>query len=247
MKLALDDQIWERLYGPYGNRSVNTLLAQLSERWHTAIAEKLFWEELHHQDDIYPVTFAALPWLTDISPLDGEGFEETQLFLSHVIYCANLVYGTGSDGTGPRGKYRGLSTGISDHQHSWIPEGEWLREEDQPVLLGLESWFSMNCVLLAEKCLALVGSDLTVAAYALEGFATLKGSVRVSSSVQMLAQGEDMQFIYQELGHYDINDSQVVGLLYPRIQQRSPLIASFVLDYPGCTFVPEHPAQKRLL
>ena len=41
MKLALEDQIWKRLYGPYGNKSVNTLLAQLSDQWDTAVAEKL--------------------------------------------------------------------------------------------------------------------------------------------------------------------------------------------------------------
>ena len=80
MKLALEDQIWKRLYGPYGNTSVNTLLAQLSDQWDTAIAEKLFGEGLHQQNDIYPATFAALPWLSHISPPEGEGFEGTQLF-----------------------------------------------------------------------------------------------------------------------------------------------------------------------
>lgn len=246
MKLALDDQLWTRLYGPYGNRTANTLLAQLAERWDTEIANELFWGELHHQDDIYPVTFAALPWLADISPPDGEGFEETQLFLSHVIHCASLAYGTGCDGTGPRGRYRGLSTCISDHHHSWIPEDEWLRDEDQPVLLGLERWFSESCALLAEKCLVLAGTDLTVAAHAIEGFATLKGSERVAFSIQMLAAGEDIGFIHKELGDYDTNDSQVVGLLHPHLQQQSPLIMSFVLDYPGCTYAPEHTGQKKL-
>lgn len=176
-----------------------------------------------------------------------EGFEETQLFLSHVIHCANLGYGTGCDGTGPRGKYRGLSTRISDHHYSWIPKDEWLRDEDRFVVLGLKGWFSENCASLAENCLALVGPDPTVSAYAIEGFATLKGSERVSSSVQMLADGESIGFIQQELGDYDTRDSHVVGLLYPTIQQRSPSIAAFVLDYPGCTYVPEHSGQKGLV
>jgi hypothetical protein len=48
MKLALDDDIWARLYGPYGNRAVNTLLAQLAERWDPEVAKHLFWDELHH-------------------------------------------------------------------------------------------------------------------------------------------------------------------------------------------------------
>ena len=60
MKLALEDQIWKRIYGPYGNKSVNTLRAQLSDQWDTAIAEKLFGEELHHQNDIYPARLLQL-------------------------------------------------------------------------------------------------------------------------------------------------------------------------------------------
>ena len=122
-----------------------------------------------------------------------------------------------------------------------------MRDEDRSVVRELEGWFSENCASLAENCLALVGPDPTVAAYAIEGFATLKGSERVLSSVQMLAAGEDIGFIQQELGDYDTRDSHVVELLYPTIQQRSSLAAAFLLDYPGCTYLPEHSGQKGLV
>jgi hypothetical protein len=71
IKIAFADNIWSRLYGPYGNRSVELQLRMLSEKWDNAVAKELFWEELHHQDDIYPATFAALPWLVALSPSKG--------------------------------------------------------------------------------------------------------------------------------------------------------------------------------
>lgn len=239
MMIAFSDEIWGRLYGPYGNRSVNRQLASLTKQWDNAVAKELFWEELHHQDDIYPATFAALPWLVKLSPMSDEGFEEAQLFLSHIVHCACTLGGTGCDGTGPRGKYRGLSMEISDHQHSWIPENEWLTLNDLPILISLEQWFADNCAIIAEDCLRILGSDQVVSSYALEGFATMHGSSRVAFSTQMFASGEDVDVIRQELGDYDERDTIAVKKLYPHIHERNTELTSFMLDYPGCAFVPD--------
>jgi hypothetical protein len=247
MKIAFEDGIWNRLYGPYGNRSVNTQLRTLSEKWDNVIAKELFWEELHHQDDIYPATFASLPWLVELSPSKDEAFEATHLFLSHVIHCACTEGGTGCDGIGPRGKYRGLSTKIEDHHHSWIPQSEWLTVKDQPILIGLEQWFSENWPMIANRCLNLVGSDLVVSAYAVEGFASANGSSRVAWSIQMFADGEDVELISRELGAYDDRDAIVVAKLFPHLHERNPDLASFLLDYPGCNFVPDDPRQRNLV
>jgi hypothetical protein len=247
MKIAFADSIWSRLYGPYGNRSVDMQLRLLSEKWDSAVAKELFWEELHHQDDIYPVTFAALPWLVELSPSEGEAFQETYLFLSHVIHCACTQGGTGCDGTGPRGRYRGLSTEIEDHQHSWIPHSERLTIEDQPVLVGIEQWFSKHWEAIAKRCLNLVGSDLVISAYAIEGFASAYGGSRVAWSTQMFAGGEDIEFISRELGAYDDCDTMTVAKLFPYVQERNPDLASFMLDYPGCSFVPDDPRQSKLV
>jgi len=246
MKIALEAEVWSRLYGPYGNHSVNRQLISLSKRWDIAVAKELFWEELHHQEDIYPATFAALPWLVELAPTSGEGFEETSLFLSHIIYCACTPGGTGCVGKGPRGKYRGLSTEISDHQHSWIPEHEWLIAEDLPVLVSLENWFADHCWMMAKDSLRVLGPDLSVSAYALEGFATLNGSSRVIQSALMFAGGHDISFIHEELGDYDESDTVVVERLYPYLVERNAELASFMLGYPGCTFLPNDPAQARL-
>jgi hypothetical protein len=182
------------------------------------------------------VTFAALPWLLEIAPQDGEGFTDTQLFLSHVVSCAWT-----------EGKVEGLSPRIGDHHHSWLPEGEWLRDEDQPALQQLLGWFTDNCARLAENCLNLVGPDLLVSAYALQGFAILNGGPVVAGALQMLANGEDLEFIHQELGRYGEGDNRAVARLYPLIKQRNPVIASFILEYPGCSQVPEDPRQFQLL
>lgn len=246
MKIDFADGIWSRLYGPYGNRSVNTQLRMLSEKWDNAVAKDLFWEELHHQGDIYPATFAALPWLVELSPSEAEAFEETYLFMSHVIHCAFAGGGMGRDGTGPRGKFRGLSTEIEDHQHSWIPQSERLTIEDQPALIGLEQWFSENWAMIAKRCLNLVGSDLVISAYAIEGFASGHGGSRVASSTQMFADGEGVDIISRELGAYDDCDSMIVAKLFPYVQERNPDLASFMLEYPGCKFVPEDPRQSGL-
>lgn len=247
MKIAFTDDIWNRLYGPYGNRSVNMQLMALSERWDNDVAKELFWEELHHQDDIYPTTFAALPWLLEISPSKGKAFEETYLFLSHVIHCACVEGGTGCDGAGPRGKYRGLSTDIADHQHSWLPQSEWLSIEDQPVLIRLEQWFSENWAMIAKRCLTLVSSDLVISAHAIEGFASANGGSRVAWSTQLFAEGEDVDFISRELGAYDDCDTMTVAKLFPYLHDRNPDLASFILDYPGCNYVPDDPRQSNLV
>lgn len=247
MKIALTDGIWNRLYGAYGNRSVNSQLSALAERWDDEVAKELFWEELHHQDTIYPATYASLPWLVELSHHREAAFKETYLFLSHVIHCACTGDGTGCDGTEPREKYSGLSTKIADHQHSWMPQSERLTIEDQPILINLEKWFSDNCLAIAKRCLRLVSSaDQVVSAYAIEGFSSIYGGSRVASSAQMYAYGEDLDDFSQELGAYDDRDNIVVEKLFPEMCEQNPELASFMLDYPGCTFVPVDSRQCEL-
>ncbi|MEP6017532.1 MAG: hypothetical protein ABJ251_03490 [Paracoccaceae bacterium] len=243
MKLDLADALWDRLYGPYGNRSVNEMLETLAEQWDDAVAEELYWEELHHQDDIFPATFAALPWLVELSPSSGKEAEKTALFMSHVIHCAFMEGGNGW----PRGKYKGLSTNISDHQLSWLSESEWLKADDLATLLKLEKWFTDNCQTIAERCLNFISADIVTSAYALKGFATANDSVRVAWSTHMFANGESVDLIQEDLGDYNQRDTLVVQRLYPHIHQKNPELAAFLLDYPGCTFVPDDPRQTSFL
>ena len=223
MKLPLDNDVWTRLYGPYGNRSVNDTIATLVTQWDQDIVAELLWEELHHQDDIYPSTFAALPWLLEIAPESGEDLKEVQLFLSHVVHCACAGYEVR-----PKGTYRGLSPNLVDHHHTWLPEGEWLRESDLPTLLKLEEWFSHNAAKIAVDCLNIVSDDLTKTAYALEGFAPFEGSMKVARAAQMYADGEEPNIIEQEIGFFEEIDVRVVAALHPHIQQKNDEVMSFL-------------------
>lgn len=236
MKLPLNDDLWTRLYGPYGNRSVNDLIAKLVTRWEPDVAAELLWEELHHQDDIYPATFAALPWLLEVTPKSGESFEDAHLFFSHVIYCACAKFEAS-----PRGKYRGLSTDISDHHHAWLSEDGWLREEDIPTLLKLEEWFSDNVAKMAVDCLNIVDEDLTKATYALEGFAAFEGSMNVARAAQMFADGEEKSTIEQEIGLFNDTDTRVVTALQPHIYSRNEEVMAFLNDFPRHSIAPNNP------
>ncbi|MEO9516423.1 MAG: hypothetical protein ABJH45_08940 [Paracoccaceae bacterium] len=67
VRIPLTDPIWSRLYGPYGFMDVPSILKSLEKSWDKDLAEDLFWEALHHQDDLYPATYATLPWLMKLT------------------------------------------------------------------------------------------------------------------------------------------------------------------------------------
>ena len=113
MLLALNDPIWERLYGPSGTKNVSSFIARLLEEWDEALARELYWDWLQHQDTLYPVTYAALPYLWQISARENHGEVETLQFFSQVLVCAF---------SGPAEALNGLSLNIPDHHHPWIPE-----------------------------------------------------------------------------------------------------------------------------
>lgn len=101
--------------------------------------------------------------------------------------------------------------------------------------------------MIAKRCLHLVNSaNPVVSAYAIEGFVTAFGGSRVAWSAQMYANGEDVKFICRELGAYDEGDTLAVTKLFSHIREKNPDLASFMLDYPRCTFVPDNPEQGNL-
>ncbi len=170
MLIPPDDPIWQRLYGPYGAKEVVTFLQQLDDVWDEALAHDLFWGLLHHQEDLYPVTYAALPWLWRMAERREDGRVETLQFLSWVIYCAMQP-----DGIIARGRYRGLSTDPAAHHHPWLTEAERLSPDDRPVLAALEQWFSDTAGSIAAASLAAVPKgDKFLAGYLTVGPAALR-------------------------------------------------------------------------
>lgn len=59
---------WGKLMGPYGSgENVPTLLEQLMQEYNQETADELFQEYLFHQNTIYTVTYAAVPYLAKIA------------------------------------------------------------------------------------------------------------------------------------------------------------------------------------
>jgi hypothetical protein len=147
MLVPLSLPVWARLYGPYGVQDVAGDLASLSALWDSAVADRLLWERLHHQETLYPVTYAALPWLRDIARRDTRARRDVLLFLSWIVYCA--LYPT--EGQGP---LAGLSLDLADHRRKWLPVQDWLVETDLPLLRGLSDWAEAEFPRIAEDCIA---------------------------------------------------------------------------------------------
>ncbi len=128
MLISLDDFIWPRLYGPYGHEDVAGALSQLARVWDGDVAQDLFWEKLHHQDTLYPATYAALPWLWKFDQEQHTKGAETLEFLSHVLACAVAQHG------GVSATYNGLSLDFRDHHHDWIDDDKYLTPQDMEIL-----------------------------------------------------------------------------------------------------------------
>ncbi len=60
-------------------------LARLLETWDSELARDLLYEELHHQETLYPASFAALPWLETIAEEQPAGRLEIVGFLTYLV------------------------------------------------------------------------------------------------------------------------------------------------------------------
>lgn len=231
VKIPLNDPVWTRLYGPYGVRNVPGILESLKTHWDDDLARELFWEELHHQDDIYPATYAALPWLLDIFQGRSSMPKEALIFFSVVLRCAVAPHGTGCDGKGPKGKYRGLAQHISDHAHSWLPVDQRLTEKDMASLKQLESWFEKAAPCIAEICLSAIesaddGEDVALA----EGAIALAGGENLAWATEMWADGLALPDIVAQSGA-NSGDAQIAGKLADRIEAKSSNLSGFLRQF----------------
>ena len=233
MLIPLFDPIWSRLYGPYGVEDVAGPLEELSRRWDEDLARDLFWEKLHHQEDLYPVTFAALPWIWERSPdrlSDPAG--ETFPFSSYVLACATRTDGTGCDGTGPRGRFRGLSTRVEDHQWPWISPEQRLRAGDMKVLGRLEAWFARTAPVIAEASLAAIsGQDRFLDAVFLNAVTTWRGAETFAEACSMWGGEHDMETILDEAPRPSEADRAILLDVGGLIEARAPDVALFVREW----------------
>lgn len=230
MLIALDDPIWTRLYGPYGIRddpeTVPDTLAALGRAWDEGRAADLLWEALHHQESLYPATYAALPHLWPLAA--GAGATDLLPFLAHVVFCATLP--DGAEGDAPSvGLYHGLTTDPAAHQWTWLAPEQRLRAEDRSVLEALEAWFTRTVPEIAEVCLgAIKGDDPCRDAQLLEGPAALQGGHEVAMAAVMWADGHDRPTILDERPATFERDRTVARDLAARLAPRSPDLAAFL-------------------
>lgn len=239
MLIALDDPLWTRLYGPNGVQDVTGSLDALSRRWNEAEARELFRGRLYRQDNVYPVTFAALPWIWRIAPRPFEEPAETPLFLSHVLACAISSGGGGPRGQapGPRGHrsrigYRGLITHLGVHSWEWLPAEQRMRAEDLPVVKRLETWFTQTAPEIADTCVGLVsGSDPCRDANLLRGPAALAGRYFLPDALTMWGDEHDMQAILKE-APLEVEEDRSAALgLAAQVAPRSPDLARFLQNW----------------
>ncbi|WP_010138013.1 hypothetical protein [Oceanicola sp. S124] len=223
MRLDLSDPIWNRLYGPYGVRGVPDRLRRLAARWDAEAAQHLFWEELHHQEDLYPVTYAALPWLREIAP-ETEPVAE---FLAQVLFSARRQ----GDAAAP---FFGLSLRVRDHAHPWLAPEQRLIEADMAVLSGLADWLQAEGDGLAALCLAAVpAGQPELAAHLAGGHAGWHGARDLPIAMRMWADGEDLTRIRAE-GAPRSADLAQARVLAEALQTRAPGLSDFLRTYATC-------------
>jgi hypothetical protein len=204
MLIPLSDPIWSRLYGPYGLQDVAGDLGNLSVSWDREVADHLFWERLHHQETLYPVTYAALPWLRDIARRDPRARRDVLLFLSWIVYCA-LYPGEG------RGPLAGLSIDLADHRLKRLPVQNWLTEADLPVLRGLSDWAEAEFPLIAEDCIAAMTGEEDRRRVSNLAWAPLSKwtAFTAARALEMFTEDEEIAYIRSEL---DLNDPDFTAL-----------------------------------
>ena len=66
--LSLTSTKWELLHGPYGNGGhIPSLITSLQQHYDQEQANELYYEELYHQNTIYPSTYVSVPYLVQMA------------------------------------------------------------------------------------------------------------------------------------------------------------------------------------
>ncbi|MEC8041545.1 MAG: hypothetical protein VX083_06935 [Pseudomonadota bacterium] len=228
MKLALDHPAWSLLYGPYGVQDVPGALAKLARQWDQPLADALYWEKLHHQESLYPVTYAALPWLWEIAPKDLSNLS----FLSWILYCAAYRHDPRNLAT-PRSSYPGLSSLNSDTSGVFQRQRRALVEQHSTVLSGIEQWCRIQFPIIAERCQAALPSchgphDVY---YLLVGPMTLDGAQKVANVLGMWCDGHDLKTIAEETEAWGEKDLQLAQKWSCLLDQHAPECGAVLRDY----------------
>jgi len=228
MKLALNDPIWSLLYGPYGVEDVPGVLTRLAQQWDQPLADDLYWEKLHHQEDLYPVTYAALPWLWEVAPKDLKNLS----FLFWVLHCVAYTHDP-RDLPAPRGAYPGLSNLAADQHNVFQQEATMLVTQHSEVLAGLARWCDTHFPVIAERyqnALPDCQSPHDIY-YLMVGPMTLDGAQKVANVLGMWCDGHDLEFIATETEVWDQTDHRRAEKWAGILDQHAPDCGAVLRDY----------------
>lgn len=219
MKLLLKNSIWARLYGPYGVQNVAPTLENLSRDWQQALADDLYWERLHHQETLYPVTYAALPWLWDIAPKDVANLG----FFSQVLSCAGLQTGDALNG---------LDVNVAAHAHDWLAQDTLLSRDDMDVLSELRDWFLAHKIEIADACLTALPHAVSAhgTVHLLTGPCVCSHAGTLADALVMVVDGQSTVEIGEDLEPFDSYDKRMLQRLLPMIEQSQPTLAIGLRD-----------------
>lgn len=197
--IPLDHEIWTRLYGSYGTSNVAERLRSLSQNWDENLAAELFWDHLHHQDTLYPVTHAAVPWIWNIIASENpQTCREAYFFLSHFVACAlHPEYGQTS-GIFENVKYNGLTIVVRADVHDRLEKNAHLTDSDLLLMKQLEIWLDAHIEIIATTCArtALL-IDQRDSIHLLTGYAELKYGPRLRNVLVAWHDGNDKQSILE--------------------------------------------------
>ncbi len=231
MKIPLDAPIWGRLYGAYGVEPVALVLSQLRVSWDEALAKDLFWEKLYHQETLYPVTYAALPWLLEIGSAQTGTPKSLVFFSSEILYCADFKFGRDT-------LYNGLSLDLAAHHEPFYKSEFWIRAEDVPILGSLQDWFTANRGAIADCVLEFAKTVPTQhAGPLLRGKAAVMGARRLADVVGA-TDFENFIFACPECGFEavaTVEDGRV------RFRRSMGIVSSFLIPPPN----PAIPKEER--
>ncbi len=210
MRIPLDHPMWARLFGPYGQEDLSSSLRRLQISWDQHLAQDLYWERLHHQETLYPVTFAALPWLWQAMPRDVDNL----CFLSHVMYCAA----------------EGIEAAYDTARY--YPKPSLANPEEQSLLEQQEAWFEDTKPTFIDACLRtlpLCKSDYDIA-HLLKGVAASQGGKAVAEVLQLLSGGYDEEDISECARKAEASDLRVAAALCEAIEPVSGKLAKALKD-----------------
>lgn len=187
----------------------------------------MFWEELFHQETLYPAMYAALPWLWSFAPRNTN----TLYALSTIVQCAQDRHES-HEST----RFAGL--GVTQAAYDAAPFGPQVTYTDDElgILKALEIWFDGAQHEMAKACLDaaydIAGAEHTADSSAfpvlLAAHFALKAPNSVSLTIEQFHKGnslEEMTIEFQE--EFVTHDKKAAENTLCYLHELLPVLAQF--------------------